>query len=53
MRKLLYLVRELVYLVRKDRLYLLSAVFLFLVLLTVIVYQLAPAAVVTFIYAGV
>ena len=53
MRKIIYLVRELFYLIRKDRLYLLAAVFLFLVFLTVLVYQLTPAAVVTFIYAGV
>ncbi len=53
MRKILYIVKEAFYLVRKERLWALSVVFLLLAVVAVIVYQVTPITVVSFIYAGI
>ncbi len=53
MRKLLYIVREMIYLMRRERLWLLGFVLFALCLVAIIVYQVTPITVVTFIYAGI
>lgn len=53
MRKLIYIVREMVYLIRKERLWLLGFVLILLCLVAIVVYQVTPITVVTFIYAGI
>lgn len=53
MRKLLYIIREMLYLVRQERLYSLAAVLLLLTVVAFFVYQVTPISVVTFIYAGI
>jgi hypothetical protein len=53
MRKILYLLSETWYLIRKERLYALALLLVVLCLVTFLVYQVTPITVVTFIYAGV
>jgi hypothetical protein len=53
MRKIACLLSEAWYLIRKDKLYMLVFLLAVLSLVTVLVYQVAPAAIVTFVYAGV
>ncbi|MFH1466525.1 MAG: hypothetical protein ABIO70_19225 [Pseudomonadota bacterium] len=53
MKKILYMVREMIYLVRQERLYALALLLLLLAVVAVLVYQVTPLTVVTFIYAGI
>lgn len=56
MRKLVFvgrMLREMWGLVREQRLWFLAPVLLTLVLLSLLVYQVGPTVVITFIYAGV
>ena len=53
MRKLLYILREMIYLMHKEKLYVLAVVLFVLILVALFVYQITPVAVVTFIYAGI
>lgn len=53
MRKIVRIVREMLYLIRHQRLYAMAAVLLLLALVTFLVYQVTPLTVVTFIYAGI
>lgn len=53
MRKILYIAREMIVLMRRERLWLLSFVLLMLCLVAIIVFQVTPITVVTFIYAGI
>ena len=53
MRKLWYISTEMLYLMRKERLYLLALIFLALLLVAFFVYHVTPVAIVTFVYAGI
>ncbi len=53
MGKLTLLFRELFALVRRNKMYFLAPILIFLALLAFLVYSLGPVAVVTFLYAGV
>lgn len=53
MRKMLYIFRQTVRLLVRERLWTLSIALLALVLVAFLVYQVTPVAVVTFIYAGI
>jgi hypothetical protein len=53
LRKFFYICREMIYLVRTERMWLLAIALLFLSILALVVYQVTPLAVVTFIYAGI
>ncbi len=53
MKKILYIFKELFFLVRKHKLYFLAPIFFLLALLAFLVYYIGPAAIVSFIYAGV
>jgi hypothetical protein len=53
MRKLWYITREMVYLMRQQQLYVLALIFLVLILVAFFVYQVTPLAIVTFVYAGI
>ncbi len=53
MNKTLYILREMFYLIRKERLYALAFLLLVLCLVTFLVYQVTPVTIVTFIYAGI
>jgi hypothetical protein len=53
LRKILYILRESLYLVRRERLWVLGAVFVLLAVVAFFVYQVTPITVVSFIYAGI
>ncbi len=53
MRKMWYILTEMLYLMRNERMYILFLIFLATLLVAILVYQVTPVAVVTFIYAGV
>jgi len=53
MKKVMYILKEMFYLIRKHKLYFLTPIFIILALLAFFVYHVGPAAVVSFIYAGV
>jgi len=52
MKKLVYVMREMMQLIRRNRIWFLAPILLALVILAFIVYSVGPAVVVTFIYAG-
>lgn len=53
MKKILFILREMGHLIRKNKLYFLSPVLIVLALLAFLVYYIGPAAIVSFIYAGI
>lgn len=53
MKKLIYILREMFRLIARNKLYFLLPVLICLALLGFLVYSLGPAALVTFLYAGV
>jgi len=53
MRKILYILKETWYLIRKERIYFLAFLLLMLCLVSFLVYQVTPVTVITFIYAGI
>ncbi len=53
MRKIVYILKEAWYLIRQEKLWVLSAVFLLLAVVAFFVYQVTPITVVSFIYAGI
>jgi len=53
MKKILYILRETWFLIRKEKLYFLGFLLFALVLVSFIVYQVTPVTVITFIYAGI
>ena len=53
MEKVLYIFRELFYLISRHKIYFLAPIFITLAVLAVLVYQIGPAAIVTFLYAGI
>ncbi|MBF0331192.1 MAG: hypothetical protein HQL17_04585 [Candidatus Omnitrophica bacterium] len=53
MNKLQYILKEMSYLVNKHKLAFLLPIFIVLILLVFIAYYVGPAAVTTFIYAGI
>jgi hypothetical protein len=53
MRRILYLMKEMFYLIRKERLYSLALILMVLLIVAFFVYQVTPIAIVTFVYAGI
>lgn len=53
MKKILFILKELFALVREHKLYILIPIFITLALLSLLVYHVGPAVIITFIYAGV
>lgn len=51
--KLWYLLKEMIQLIRRHRVYFLAPVLLCLLLLALLAFYIGPGAVVTFIYAGI
>lgn len=52
MNKVLFILKEMFYLVRRHKLYFLCPIFIILALLAFLVYYIGPAVVISFIYAG-
>ena len=53
MKKVWYILKELGFLIRKEKLFFLAPIFIILALLAFLVYTIGPATILTFIYAGV
>ncbi len=53
MGKIQYIFKELFYLIRRHKMYFFAPIFLVLGLLAFLVYYIGPAAIVSFIYAGI
>ncbi|MFA6357373.1 MAG: DUF5989 family protein [Candidatus Omnitrophota bacterium] len=53
MKKILYILKEMFYLVRKHKLAFLLPIFIVLTLLAALVYYIGPVVVTSFIYAGI
>lgn len=53
MKKILYILKEMLHMIKKEKLFFLLPIFITLALLTFLIYHIGPAIVVTFIYAGI
>ena len=53
MKKIIYLLKEMFYLIRKHKLYFLSPILLILVFLAFLVFYIGPSVIISFIYAVV
>ena len=53
MTKILYILKEMFYLINKHKFYFLAPILIILALLAILVYYIGPAAIVSFIYAGI
>lgn len=51
--KVIYIMKEMSYLVRKHKLYFLAPVFIMLSILAFLVYYIGPSVIISFIYAGI
>ena len=52
MRRIWYMLTEMVHLIRARKLYFLAPTLIILVILALLVFHLGPAAILTFVYAG-
>jgi len=53
MKKILYMLKEMFHMIRLHKMYFLAPILIVLILLAFLVYYIGPAAMITFIYAGV
>jgi hypothetical protein len=53
MKKILYILKEMLYLIKNHKLYILCPILIILAILAFLVYYIGPAVIVSFIYAGV
>jgi len=52
MKKIAYMFKEMLYMIKRQKLYFLAPIFIILALLAVIVWYIGPTVIVSFIYAG-
>jgi hypothetical protein len=52
LKKIIYMLKEFFYLIKKHKLVFLAPIFIILALLVFLVYSIGPAVITTFIYAG-
>lgn len=53
MRKVWYILKEMFFMIKKHKLYFLAPILIILAILAFLVYYIGPAAIISFIYAGV
>ena len=53
MKKIAYILKEMLHLIRKNKMYLIAPLLVILALLAFLVYYIGPPVVIAFIYAGV
>lgn len=53
MKKIIYMLKEMFYLIRKYKLYFLAPILMVLVLLSFLAFYLGPSVIISFIYAGI
>jgi len=53
MKKVIYILKEMLHMIRRHKLAFLTPIFIMLALLAFLVYYIGPAVIISFIYAGV
>jgi hypothetical protein len=53
MKKIFFILKEMLFMLKKHKLYIVAPVFILLALLAILIYQVGPAVIITFIYAGI
>lgn len=53
LNKIAYILKEMCYMIKKDKLYFLAPILIIFALLTIVIYYIGPAAIMSFIYAGI
>ncbi len=53
MNKVVHILKEMAYMIKKDKLYFIAPLLILLSLLALLVYYIGPAVIVSFIYAGI
>ena len=53
MLKIVYVSKEMFYLIKKHKIYFLAPILILLLLLTAIVFYIGPSVIISFIYAGI
>ncbi|MDD5561007.1 MAG: DUF5989 family protein [Candidatus Omnitrophica bacterium] len=53
MKKILYLLKEMFFLIKKQKIYFLAPLMILLAVLAILVFYLGPSVIISFIYAGI
>jgi hypothetical protein len=53
MNKIWYILKEMLYMIKKHKLYFLAPIFIIFVILAVLAFYIGPSVVISFIYAGI
>lgn len=53
MKKILYILKEMFYMIKKEKFYFIAPILVILALLAFLVYYIGPAVMISFIYAGI
>lgn len=53
MIKIVYILKEMFYMIKKYKLYILAPIFIIFVLTAFLIYHIGPSVIISFIYAGV
>ena len=53
MIKIIYLLKEMIYMVKKHKIYFLAPILIILAFLAIIIFYIGPSVVISFIYAGI
>lgn len=53
MKKIIYILKETFYLIKKHKVFFLAPIFIILALLTILVFYIGPSVMISFIYAGI
>ena len=53
MNKIIYILKEMGYMIKKDKLYFIAPMLILLTLLAFLAYHIGPAVIISFIYAGI
>ncbi|MBD3264378.1 MAG: hypothetical protein GF375_04665 [Candidatus Omnitrophica bacterium] len=53
MKKIAYILKEMIYMIKRHKLAFLTPIFVILAILAILVYVIGPSVITTFIYAGV
>ncbi|MFA5090975.1 MAG: DUF5989 family protein [Candidatus Omnitrophota bacterium] len=53
MSKVLYILKEMAYLIKRHKLYFITPILIMLALLAFLVYSIGPSVIISFIYAGI
>jgi len=51
--KVIYIVKEMFYMIKRHKIYFLAPILILLVLLALVIFYIGPSVIITFIYAGI